>query len=110
MDTVKVEVETAQGVDHTNTAISKNLVHKIKDNIGLSMAVEIMPPNSIPRSQGGKLSRILDKRWVKLLIVNCLIKTKLLPAACFKLAAGNESIQNHQLLRQSPSRSAKPNI
>ena len=62
MDSVKVEVETAPGVDHTNAVLSNQLKLKIKGSIGLSMGVEIKSPNSIPRSQGGKLSRILDKR------------------------------------------------
>lgn len=35
---------------------------KIKDVIGLSMKVTLMPPYTIPRSEGGKLNRIVDKR------------------------------------------------
>ena len=62
MDTVKVEVEVKAGVDTNNAALLQSFQHKIKDTIGLSMAVELKDPNTIPRSQGGKLSRILDKR------------------------------------------------
>ncbi|MEN0046248.1 MAG: AMP-binding protein [Bacteroidota bacterium] len=61
MDTVAVEVEVAKGVE-TNSIFSQQLKAKIKDTIGLSMDIELKQPNSIPRSQGGKLSRILDKR------------------------------------------------
>jgi phenylacetate-CoA ligase len=62
MDSVIVEVETIPGVDHTHADLSNQLKLKIKGSIGISMGVDIKPPNSIPRSQGGKLSRILDKR------------------------------------------------
>ncbi|MEM6965976.1 MAG: phenylacetate--CoA ligase [Bacteroidota bacterium] len=62
MDTVSVEVETSVGVDPDNQNLNQQLVRKIKDNIGLTMQVNLRPPHSIPRSQGGKLSRILDQR------------------------------------------------
>lgn len=62
MDTVKVEVETMSSTDINNQSISQDLKSKIKDTIGLSMEIEIKGPNSIPRSQGGKLNRIFDKR------------------------------------------------
>jgi phenylacetate-CoA ligase len=35
---------------------------KIKDNIGLTMNVDFIVPGNIPRSEGGKLSRIVDLR------------------------------------------------
>ncbi|KAA5534879.1 phenylacetate--CoA ligase [Taibaiella lutea] len=38
------------------------LKKKIKDDIGLSMKITLMMPESIPRSDGGKLNRIIDKR------------------------------------------------
>ena len=62
MDTVKVEVEITPGTDPNNQGLKKQLITKIKNTIGLSMEVDLKNPNSIPRSQGGKLSRILDKR------------------------------------------------
>ena len=62
MDTVNVEVETVSGVDYENTLLENQLKQKIKDTVGLSMNIDLKSPNSIPRSQGGKLSRILDKR------------------------------------------------
>jgi len=62
MDTVTVEVETIKGVEPGNEDLSKQLSNKIKDTIGLSMAVALKAPGTIPRSQGGKLSRILDLR------------------------------------------------
>lgn len=39
-----------------------NLNKKIKEHIGLSVKVTIAAPGSIPRSEGGKLNRIADKR------------------------------------------------
>jgi len=44
------------------TAAMRLLQHKIKNNIGLSMKVELAAPGAIPRSDGGKLSRIIDLR------------------------------------------------
>jgi len=62
MDTVKVEVEKTHRSQVADTELSKLLASNIKDSIGLSMHIEIMDPNSISRSQGGKLNRIIDKR------------------------------------------------
>ena len=63
MDTVMVEVESSGDIPSTEQqALSKQLAGKIKNTIGLSMATEVKQPNTIPRSQGGKLSRIVDKR------------------------------------------------
>lgn len=62
MDAVKVEVETKDAAATSNEDLSLQLIKKIKDIVGLSMAVELKSPNSIPRSQGGKLSRIVDNR------------------------------------------------
>lgn len=38
------------------------LQKKIKDNIGLTMQIELLVPGNIPRSEGGKLNRIVDLR------------------------------------------------
>lgn len=79
MDRVEVKVElsekygTAQNVygSLTNEAINnseslslltKELSKKIKDNIGITMTVSLMAHNQIPKSEGGKLSRIIDLR------------------------------------------------
>jgi phenylacetate-CoA ligase len=49
--------------DHDKVRELTNLLgKKIKDNIGISVKVEIKPGNSIPRSEGGKLSRVVDLR------------------------------------------------
>jgi phenylacetate-CoA ligase len=44
--------------------LEKRLQHKIKENIGINMRVTLHGPGQIPRSEGGKLNRILDKRQV----------------------------------------------
>ncbi len=62
MDEVLVAVEVAAGFEHTNDVYRKKLVEKIKNTIGLTMRVQLAPMGSIPRSQGGKLQRIVDQR------------------------------------------------
>lgn len=62
MDTVTVEVETQSNSGVENQLVSDALKAKIKDTIGISMNVTLCQPQSIPRSQGGKLNRILDQR------------------------------------------------
>ncbi len=46
-------------------ALTKKLEKRIKDNIGITMNVSLLNHNEIPKSQGGKLSRILDLRKSK---------------------------------------------
>jgi phenylacetate-CoA ligase len=62
MDTVKVEVETVSMADASNKQLANDLKLRIKNNVGLSMDIELKEPHTIPRSTGGKLSRILDVR------------------------------------------------
>jgi phenylacetate-CoA ligase len=62
MDQVLVKVEVAKGVEPGNEEHIVMLKHKIKNTIGLSMQIELLPEGSIPRSQGGKLSRVVDLR------------------------------------------------
>ena len=49
-------------VDSMDAATFALLSKKIKDNIGLSMKINIVKMGEIPRSEGGKLSRIVDLR------------------------------------------------
>lgn len=62
MDEVLVKVEVAEGVEATNKEFARSFGQKIKDNIGISMKIELMKKGEIPMSQGGKLSRIVDLR------------------------------------------------
>jgi len=59
MDTVTVEVEIKNGLSDIRPEMTQEVCTKIKNTIGLSMAVDLKNPNSIPRSQGGKLSRAI---------------------------------------------------
>lgn len=76
MDTVDLHVEVTEelssgiapndfGAHDRIQQLTKELSHKIKNNIGLSMKVELTPHDTIPRSAGGKLSRINDQRNLK---------------------------------------------
>ncbi|MEM9327820.1 MAG: AMP-binding protein, partial [Bacteroidota bacterium] len=62
MDKVTVEVETLKGASEDTTQLAAALRHQISGAIGLSMETRIEQPGTIPRSQGGKLSRIDDRR------------------------------------------------
>lgn len=73
MDEVQLDVEVSKDLsDHVKGTgfathqriqhLTKALSHKIKQNIGLSMKVELKEYDKIPRSAGGKLSRIVDRR------------------------------------------------
>ena len=73
MDEVQLNIELEENVsinygendllknDHLNSLKNK-LQNKIKSSIGISMQVELKIYGEIPRSAGGKLSRIVDMR------------------------------------------------
>jgi len=48
--------------DHRLRALRDKVAHKIKDTIGVSMRVTLLAPGQAPRSEGGKLRRVLDLR------------------------------------------------
>lgn len=55
--------ECADPLAHDKMILALNhFKKKIKDDIGLSMQVQLMSPETIPRSEGGKLNRIIDQR------------------------------------------------
>lgn len=73
MDEVKLDIEATEEVCNQVEKgtfqssewigqLSKELHHKIKQSIGLSMEVSVREYGEIPRSAGGKLSRIKDLR------------------------------------------------
>jgi phenylacetate-CoA ligase len=66
MDDVEVKVEISETHAHVSEDKMKDIKghfsKKIKDNIGLSMKINIVKMGEIPRSEGGKLSRIVDLR------------------------------------------------
>jgi phenylacetate-CoA ligase len=57
-----VRCEVAEGVNINDPKFVNLLSQKIKNTIGLSMKIQLESIGSIPRSQGGKLSRIVDRR------------------------------------------------
>ncbi|APX13007.1 phenylacetate--CoA ligase PaaK [Tateyamaria omphalii] len=59
MDEMRVLCEATTGGDHTDAA--RALAHRIKQSIGISVAVDVAVPGSVARSQG-KAVRIVDKR------------------------------------------------
>ncbi|MEZ4608124.1 MAG: phenylacetate--CoA ligase [Deinococcales bacterium] len=42
--------------------LAQKVINRIKDTIGISTKVNLLAPNSVPRSEGGKLRRIIDTR------------------------------------------------
>ena len=73
LDELKLDVEASEKIssiiDENNSSkndfiisMKNKLQKKIKDNIGLSMQVEIKKYGTVPRSAGGKLSRVKDLR------------------------------------------------
>lgn len=62
MDTVEVKVEVSDSNDVTNMNLANNFAKKIKDNIGISMKIILTKPGEVPRSEGGKLKRVIDLR------------------------------------------------
>jgi phenylacetate-CoA ligase len=48
--------------DHTLRALRGQIADRIKDSIGSSMTVGVLAPGTLPRSDGGKLSRVIDTR------------------------------------------------
>ena len=62
MDQLEVLVEVAPGLDATNADLAAQLSQKIKNTIGLSMKISLQAPGNIPGSEGGKLSRVEDRR------------------------------------------------
>lgn len=61
LDEAEVEIEVAP--EHVGDpdlrARAENL---LRNSIGCSIAVRLQPPDTVPRSEGGKLQRVLDRR------------------------------------------------
>lgn len=62
LDAVTVKVEVSDNTNVHNTHLASAFAKKIKDTIGIRMTVVLQPIGSIPRSEGGKLNRIIDLR------------------------------------------------
>jgi phenylacetate-CoA ligase len=74
LDEAEVEVEVSESFLHEagTDSLSGDLAHvrelqaraehELRETIGCSFAVALRPPGSVPRSEGGKLQRVLDRR------------------------------------------------
>ncbi|MCY7305922.1 MAG: phenylacetate--CoA ligase [Rhodoferax sp.] len=63
LDEVEVLVELQQAAaDADGAEISQWLQHRIKTMVGISTRVNVLPPNSVERTQTGKARRVVDKR------------------------------------------------
>jgi phenylacetate-CoA ligase len=78
LDEIEVQVEVTEaffrtaGAEHLSgdvveanehlRALRNSAAGTIKDALGCTMAVTLMPPGSVPRSEGGKLARVVDRR------------------------------------------------
>lgn len=62
MDSVIIKVESSSSMtDNEKSATAQQLKHQVKSCIGISAAVVVGEPGSIPRSEG-KAQRVVDKR------------------------------------------------
>jgi len=62
LDTLQIEVEALPAVPESGwPALSRDVAHHVKSLIGVSAEVVVMPPGSVPRSQG-KAVRVRDLR------------------------------------------------
>jgi phenylacetate-CoA ligase len=65
LDTLQVRVETESDTVRPKTddpwSLEKKIARRIKEVLGLAVAVEVVPPKTLERSQG-KAERIIDNR------------------------------------------------
>ena len=61
LDDAAVEVEVAEELVGDRNLRSR-AERALRETIGCSIAVVLQPPGSVPRSEGGKLQRVLDRR------------------------------------------------
>jgi len=61
LDEAEVEVEVAQELVG-DPELGSRAEHALRETIGCSIAVTLQPPGTVPRSEGGKLERVLDRR------------------------------------------------
>jgi phenylacetate-CoA ligase len=74
LDEVALQVEVSEGYfrhlggslpdrdDPQLHSLAQRIVYKIKENVGISVRVELLAPGQAPRSEGGKLRRVADLR------------------------------------------------
>lgn len=65
LDDLTVEVEPVEGagtVDDIGARLSGRVSDALRSSLGIGVAVTVAEPGSLPRSEGGKLSRVDDRR------------------------------------------------
>ena len=65
LDNLTVEVEPVEGagtVDDVGARLSGSVSDALRSSLGIGVAVTVAEPGSLPRSEGGKLSRVDDRR------------------------------------------------
>ena len=63
LDELTVEAEFAVSVsDPMREELKARVADRIKDSLGVTATVSLLPPDSVPRSEGGKLNRVEDRR------------------------------------------------
>jgi phenylacetate-CoA ligase len=63
LDEAEVEVEVTRELVG-DPGLRRRAERALRETIGCSIAVSLQPPGSVPRSEGGKLQRVLDHRHV----------------------------------------------
>jgi phenylacetate-CoA ligase len=61
LDEVVVEVEVAEELV-SDDGLRSRAERALRETIGCSIGVKLQPPGTVPRSEGGKLQRVLDRR------------------------------------------------
>ena len=49
-------------VDHSMHALRNKIEHLIRETLGIGIKVTLVAPGTVPRSEGGKLRRVEDRR------------------------------------------------
>ena len=63
LDEAEVEVEVAEALAADKTSeVRARAEQQLRERIGCSLRVTLQPPGTVPRSEGGKLQRVLDRR------------------------------------------------
>lgn len=58
MDDMLLRIESTRIDD----SLANEVVRLVKDGVGVTIACELCEPNTLPRSEGGKVSRVIDQR------------------------------------------------
>ena len=64
LDEAEVEVEVSEAGLERADELRERVERRLRESIGCSFAVSLKPPGTVPRSEGGKLQRVLDRRNV----------------------------------------------